>query len=61
MRWPLAWSIEGLNIQGLGIMFKLGDAATLLAFIDAAEAGLPQSATGVNITAKWNALGILKL
>ncbi len=52
---------RSLNLQGIVVMFTLADAATLFAFIDSAQVGLPQTVTGVNVTAKWNPLGILKL
>lgn len=51
---------RSLMLQGVVIYFKLGDEGALLAFIDSAQAGLPQIATGVNITAKWSPLGILR-
>ncbi len=52
---------RSLLLQGVVVYFKLGDVGTLLAFIDSASAGLPQTLTGVNVTAKWNPAGILKL
>lgn len=38
-----------------------GAQTRLLAYIDSAEVGIPQVLTGVNITAKWNTSGILKI
>lgn len=52
---------DNLNLLGVIIFFAQDDTATLLAFIDAAVVGLPQTLTGVNVTAKWDAAGILRL
>jgi hypothetical protein len=50
-----------LNLLGVIVYFKLDDTGSLLAFIDRAVVGLPQTLTGVNVTAYWDARGILKL
>lgn len=52
---------RSLELQGVVIYFKLDDAGSLLAFIDSAVAGLPQTLTGVNVTGRWHPSGILKL
>lgn len=52
---------RSLSLTGIVVYFKLGDVGSLLAFIDSAQAGLPQVLTGVDVTANWNAAGILKL
>ena len=54
-------SDRSLNLIGVVIYFQLEDAGTLLAFIDSASAGLPQTLEGVKVTAKWASAGILKL
>lgn len=52
---------RSLNLIGVVIYFQLDDSGTLLAFIDTAVIGLPQTLTGVNVTARMPANGILKL
>jgi hypothetical protein len=52
---------RSLQLKGIVIYFQLGDVGSLLAYIDSAQAGLPQLVTGVNVTAKWDTRGILKL
>jgi hypothetical protein len=52
---------RSLILQGLIVYFQLDTTGTLLAFLDSAAAGLPQAASGADVTAKFNALGILKL
>ena len=56
-------SFEVNEIQGviIGLSWDSGAQTKLLAFIDSASAGLPQVLTGVNITARWSANGILKI
>lgn len=49
-------------LQGLIVYFKLADGSrTLLAFLDSVKVGLPANLTGVNVTAKWDTAGILKI
>lgn len=50
-----------LNLTGVIIYFQEGSVGTLLAYIDSASAGLPNTLTGVNVTARWDARGILKI
>lgn len=50
-----------LNLLGVIIYFKEGLVGTLLAFMDRAVVGLPQTLKGVNVTGKFHANGILKL
>jgi hypothetical protein len=52
---------RSLNVQGVIIYFQLADAGTLLAYIDSAQVGLPQTLTGVDVTGKFASNGILKL
>lgn len=52
---------DNLNLIGVVVFFALDDAATLLAFIDSATVGLPQTLSGVNVTAKLDPRGLLKL
>lgn len=52
---------RSLVLIGVVIYFKLEDSGTLLAFLDSAVIGLPQLLTGVNVTGKMPANGILKL
>jgi hypothetical protein len=52
---------RSLILNGLIIYFQKDAVGTLLAFVDSASAGLPQTVTGVNVTAHFNAAGILKL
>lgn len=52
---------RSLILNGLIIYFQKDAVGTLLAFIDSATAGLPQTVTGANVTAHFSALGILKL
>jgi hypothetical protein len=52
---------RSLKLTGVVIYFKLDDSGALLAYIDSAAAGLPQSVGGVDVTAKWDERGILKL
>lgn len=52
---------RSLILQGVIIYFQLDTEGTLLAFIDAASAGLPSTLTGVNVTARWDARGILRI
>jgi hypothetical protein len=54
-------SDKSLNLTGLIIYFQLADAGALLAFIDSATVGLPQTLQGVTVTALWASAGILKL
>jgi hypothetical protein len=62
------WLSAGINLagkspilQGVIVYFKLADAGTLLAFIDSAQVGLPQTLNGSNVTGQWAENGILKL
>ena len=62
------WLSAGVNLegkspilQGVIVYFKLDDAGTLLAFIDSAQVGLPQTLNGSNVTGRWAANGLLKL
>lgn len=57
----LGVSDRSLSLAGVIIYFQLEDAGTLLAYIDSATAGLPQTLTGVDVTAKFATNGILKL
>lgn len=52
---------RSLSLQGIIVYFQLDDTGTLLAFIDSATVGLPQTLTGVDITAKIASNGLLKL
>jgi hypothetical protein len=52
---------RSLVLKGVIIYFQFEDSGTLLAYIDRATVGLPQTLTGVNVTARWAANGILKL
>lgn len=56
-------TFEDNNVAGviIGLSWDSGAQTSLLAFIDSASAGLPSTLTGVNITAKWNSAGILKI
>lgn len=62
------WLAAGAGIEDRSLVligaifyFQLDTEGTLLAFIDSAVVGLPQTLTGVNVTAKMPANGILKL
>lgn len=64
----VVWTAAGIGITDRSLIlagaifyFKKDDAGTLLAFVDSAQAGLPQAVTGVNVTALWDGRGILKL
>ena len=50
-----------LALTGVVIYFQEGATGTLLAYIDSASAGLPQTLTGVDVTAFWDPRGILKI
>jgi hypothetical protein len=52
---------RSLTLIGVVVYFQLDDAGTLLAFLDTAVVGLPQTLTGVNVTARMPANGLLKL
>lgn len=54
---------EDSTIVGVVIFmaWDSGAQTRLLAYMDSASAGLPQVLTGVNITGRWNASGILKI
>jgi hypothetical protein len=52
---------DNLELIGVIVFFALGDAATLLAFIDSAVVGLPQTLSGVNVHGRIAANGLLKL
>lgn len=52
---------RSLNLTGIIVYFKLDDAGSLLAYIDSASVGLPQTLTGVDVTAFWDARGILEI
>jgi len=52
---------RSLILAGVIIYFQKDTTGTLLAFIDSASVGLPQTLTGTNVTAYWDARGILKL
>lgn len=52
---------RSLTLKGLVVYFKKLNVGTLFAYIDSAQVGLPQLLSGVNVTAKWDARGILKL
>lgn len=52
---------DNLELIGVVVFFALDDAASLLAFIDSATVGLPQTLSGVNVTARIAANGLLKL
>lgn len=52
---------DNVTILGVVIYFKLEDAGTLLAFIDGPSVGLPLTLKGVNVTAIFDATGILEL
>lgn len=51
------------NLAAAVIYFSwnAGANTSLLAYIDSASAGLPQTLTGVNVTAKWSIPGILSI
>ena len=65
----LKWAAAGtglppgtsLELQGVIIYFRDGSTRWLLAFIDTAQVGLPQTLTGVDVTAHWEVQGILKI
>lgn len=52
---------DNIDLQGVIVFFALDDTATLLAFIDSAVIGLPQTLSGVNVTGRIAANGLLKL
>lgn len=52
---------RSLVLSGVIIYFQLDTEGALLAHIDRARVGLPQTLTGANVKAKWPANGILKL
>lgn len=52
---------RSLKLTGVVVYFKLDDTGTLLAYIDSAFAGLPQTVEGIDVTAEWDSRGILKL
>lgn len=52
---------DNLELIGVVVFFALDDAATLLAFIDSAVVGLPQTLSGVNVTGRIASNGILRL
>lgn len=52
---------RSLILAGVIVYFKLDDAGALLAFIDSAEVGLPQTVTGLNVTAFLDGRGILEI
>jgi len=54
-------SDRSLILTGVILYFKYGSDVWLIAYIDSASAGLPQSLTGVDITAIWDSAGILQL
>lgn len=62
------WTAAGAGITGISLIlkglifyFQQAGVGTLLAYADSATAGLPQSVTGADVTAIWDARGILKL
>lgn len=52
---------RSLSLKGVVIYFRDGGFGALLAYIDSATVGLPQTLTGVNVTARWHDSGILRL
>lgn len=52
---------RSLVLKGIVLYFLLADEGALLAYLDSATVGLPQTLTGVNVTGNWNPNGILKL
>lgn len=52
---------RSLILKGVIIYFQDVTLGALLTYIDSATVGLPQTLTGVNVTAKWDARGILRL
>lgn len=54
---------EGVSptVQGVVVLIRDGATDYLFAFLDSARVGLPQVLTGVNVTAIWNAAGILRI
>jgi hypothetical protein len=52
---------RSLILAGVIIYFQKDSVGTLLAYINSASVGLPQTVTGTNVTAYWDARGILKL
>lgn len=54
-------SDRSLVLVGVIIYFQKLGVGTLLSYIDSATVGLPQTLTGTNVTAYWDARGILKL
>lgn len=52
---------DNVTILGVVIYFSDGDSRTLLAFIDGPAVGLPLTLKGTNVTAIFDADGILKL
>lgn len=50
-----------LNLDGVIVFFSDGVDATLLAHVSGPSVGLPQTLTGVNITARINPQGLLRL
>jgi len=52
---------RSLVLKGIIIYFQLDTTGSLLAYIDSASAGLPSTLEGTNVTAQWDARGILKI
>lgn len=52
---------RSLVLKGVIITFSNATVDVLLAYIDSASLGLPQTLTGVNVTATWDARGILSI
>jgi len=52
---------RSLILTGVVIYFQLADQGSLLAYINSASLGLPQTVTGVDVTAHWDPRGILEL
>lgn len=50
---------RSLILTGVIILFSDGTTDWLMALIDSATIGLPQTLTGVDVTAHWDARGIL--
>ena len=52
---------RSLVLAGVVIYFQLAGEGSLLAYINSASVGLPQTLTGVNVIATWAAAGILRI
>jgi hypothetical protein len=52
---------DNLELDRSRCLLRTGRRATLFAFIDSATVGLPQTLSGVNVTARIAANGLLKL